>query len=145
MIDSDIESVHSIEKDCFSNPWPLESFRYILSDQMTDCWVIKVNREVAGYLIGAMTNAGYLIANLAISGKFRQQGLASCLISFAEQNAKERRIFQFLLDVRESNQKAVKLYLKHGFIVIGKRKAYYTQPTEDSLVMFKNLPPVQNF
>ena len=39
------------------------------------------------------------------------------------------------LEVRESNLPAIRLYEKHGFAVVGKRKNNYDLPKEDALLM----------
>ncbi|MEF9438046.1 MAG: GNAT family N-acetyltransferase [Candidatus Mariimomonas ferrooxydans] len=40
-----------------------------------------------------------------------------------------------LLEVRESNTPAIKLYEKSGFKTIGKRAGYYHKPNEDAVIM----------
>jgi ribosomal-protein-alanine N-acetyltransferase len=44
------------------------------------------------------------------------------------------------LDVRESNTAALKLYERHGFITVGRRRGYYHHPSEDGLLMRAELP-----
>ena len=40
------------------------------------------------------------------------------------------------LEVRISNEPAIKLYEKYGFTSLGKRRAYYQDNNEDALVMW---------
>ena len=42
-----------------------------------------------------------------------------------------------LLEVRESNQPAIELYRSLGFVAVGTRRNYYSQPQEDALVLRK--------
>ena len=44
-----------------------------------------------------------------------------------------------LLEVRASNDGAIALYKEAGFKAIAKRRAYYTHPREDAVVMRKKL------
>jgi ribosomal-protein-alanine N-acetyltransferase len=37
--------------------------------------------------------------------------------------------------VRESNRPAQNIYHQRGFVVVGRRRSYYSRPTEDALVM----------
>ena len=46
-------------------------------------------------------------------------------------------IEMFTLEVRESNEPAIKLYSKYGFESVGYRPGYYEKPTEDALIMNK--------
>ena len=43
------------------------------------------------------------------------------------------------LEVRASNEPAIKLYTKLGFEIIGRRPRYYVNPQEDALIMRKEL------
>jgi ribosomal-protein-alanine N-acetyltransferase len=49
----------------------------------------------------------------------------------------EKDMIGLTLEVRQSNATAISLYEKHGFINDGIRKNYYSQPTEDGLIMWK--------
>ena len=42
-----------------------------------------------------------------------------------------------LLEVRESNQAAIELYRSLGFVAVGTRRNYYSQPLEDALLLRK--------
>ena len=44
-----------------------------------------------------------------------------------------------MLEVRESNEKAIALYEKFDFDEISRRKDYYRDPKEDAVVMKKYL------
>jgi ribosomal-protein-alanine N-acetyltransferase len=133
----DIGRVHEIERSCFSNPWPLESFLYSVKNSDTDCWVIRVNREIAGFFIGLKIVDNYLIADLAVENEFRKRGLASALIRYALGRMGDRGVHRVFLDVRKSNLKAISLYHRFGFRAVGKRRNYYSNPDEDSMVMMK--------
>jgi ribosomal-protein-alanine N-acetyltransferase len=44
------------------------------------------------------------------------------------------------LEVRTSNQAARALYESRGFRMVGRRRSYYQQPTEDALVLRRTHP-----
>ena len=46
-----------------------------------------------------------------------------------------------LLEVRQSNGAAQRLYARHGFVPIGRRRRYYQAPPEDAVVMRLTLRP----
>lgn len=50
----------------------------------------------------------------------------------------EKRGDVFLLEVRESNLRARKLYRSFGFEEIDVRKKFYEEPVEDGIVMCKD-------
>ena len=43
------------------------------------------------------------------------------------------------LEVRQSNQAALRLYGRAGFITVAIRRGYYRHPAEDAMVMVKSL------
>ncbi len=48
----------------------------------------------------------------------------------------QRRNSEFIsLEVRPSNQVAVRLYTRLGFVEEGRRRNFYTDPTEDALIL----------
>ena len=44
---------------------------------------------------------------------------------------------EFTLEVRVSNQRAIRLYESLGFVQEGIRKRFYERPVEDALIMWK--------
>ena len=51
----------------------------------------------------------------------------------------EKGYEEVLLEVRESNHRAIKLYERVGFTFYRRRKNYYEKPTEDALCYRKEL------
>ncbi|MCL1925008.1 MAG: ribosomal protein S18-alanine N-acetyltransferase [Defluviitaleaceae bacterium] len=82
------------------------------------------------------------IINIEVLPKYRRKGIATSLLKdFFEicNNAKTGGVSKFFLEVRKSNENAINLYIKNGFEVISERKNYYKKPTENALVMIKNI------
>lgn len=75
------------------------------------------------------------ILKLAVTPAFRRQGWAERLIgALVAKTGPQAKVW---LELRESNQPAQTLYLKQGFVEIGRRKAYYSNPVEDGLLFEK--------
>ena len=130
-----LNSIESIEKDCFSMPWT----RKELENQMnaTSCIFLAAEDEdgaVMGY-IGLMfvLDEGY-ISNVAVAHEYRRRGVADALITALIERTKKNLAF-LTLEVRESNIPAISLYEKHGFKLVGLRKNYYEKPKENALLM----------
>ncbi|MFB3902765.1 MAG: ribosomal protein S18-alanine N-acetyltransferase [Acidobacteriota bacterium] len=139
MLYSDLPEVLAIEKVCFSDPWPEFAFLQALGSSSCYLRVAKKDGRVAGYLIGYVTAPEIHIANVAVSPPFRRQGVAKRLLLDVLQNP-ELRCTRAVLDVRESNQPALKLYRGLGFRTIGRRPRYYRHPVEDAIVMDIEIP-----
>lgn len=139
MLYSDLPEVLAIENVCFSDPWP--EFAFLQSLGSSSCYsrVAKRDGHVIGYIIGYMTGSEIHIANVAVSPDARRQGVATELLYNVLENM-ELGCNRAILDVRESNKPAIRLYEGLGFRVIGRRPRYYRHPVEDALVMRIEMP-----
>ena len=75
--------------------------------------------------------------NLAVAVDYRRRGIAEQLVHTLIDNLKSQDVTCLTLEVRASNQPAIKLYEKIGFSQVGRRPNYYHNPKEDALIMRK--------
>ena len=73
------------------------------------------------------------INNIAVEREFRKKGIASALMQKMLENFSD--VKKYYLEVRKSNENAIKLYKKFGFDFCGERKNFYSNPTENALLM----------
>jgi len=92
------------------------------------------SNELRGFLIAGGVGDEWEIESLVVDPLFRRQGLGSCLVSDFMNAAREQGIRNVLLEVRESNEPARRLYEKIGFSIEGRRKDYYRNPNEDAIL-----------
>lgn len=64
-----------------------------------------------------------------------RQGLATALLDYVLVQLKARNVQSLFLEVRTSNQGAIRLYQNAGFETIATRKNYYQHPIEDALIL----------
>ncbi len=79
------------------------------------------------------------IADIAVCGNMRRQGVGTALLSYAADLCKSRGISRLMLEVRASNKAAISLYERAGFEKIATRRRYYSNPAEDAAVFWRNL------
>ena len=131
-----IEPILQIEKQCFSVPFTREQLLSQMPDE-SHVFILAEDDsgEVMGY-VGMMyvLDEGY-ISNVAVAPEFRRMGIANALIDELMRIASKLDLCFVTLEVRESNAPARSLYKKHGFTDVGRRKKYYTLPTEDAILM----------
>jgi [ribosomal protein S18]-alanine N-acetyltransferase len=70
----------------------------------------------------------------------RRQGIASALVAACMTWAANTGATSVRLEVRASNAPALALYRRHGFTTRGSRRAYYSVPVEDALLLEAPLP-----
>ena len=75
------------------------------------------------------------ITNIAVHPEHRGQGLGLAIVQALIKHAKAEHLATITLEVRVSNTPAISLYRKVGFAEVGRRKGFYTKPTEDALIM----------
>ena len=78
------------------------------------------------------------LEGVAVRREYRKTGVATRLLSAAQEKLKERGVKRLLLEVREGNIPAKNFYLKSGFEKISTRKNYYPDG-ENALVMVKEI------
>ena len=77
--------------------------------------------------------------NIAVTPQYRRQGVAQALVEALVAHLKERENISLTLEVRVSNDPAIRLYTKMGFQQVGRRPRYYHNPREDALILRKEL------
>lgn len=137
MREDHLEQIAELEKQCFSDPWSLRSITSELNNPLSLWIVAECDGAVAGY-VGSQSVLGEAdMMNLAVSPLFRRQGVASGLVEALIKHLKERDVHVLVLEVRASNEPAIRLYEKYGFVQVGRRPNYYAHPKEDALILRK--------
>ena len=132
----DLDEVLAIEWVSFQTPWSRTAFRYELTqNRVARSLVVRVERDLAGYLCLWEIGHEVHITNLAVDPRFRRRGVARALLGQTMEDARQRGVELLFLEVRPTNVEALALYESFGFSVIGRRKGYYFDTGEDALVM----------
>jgi ribosomal-protein-alanine N-acetyltransferase len=96
----------------------------------------KQSSQVLGYLILSTLIDQTEVLNIAIDPICQGQRLGSRLLEFGLQLLPDT-VEAVLLEVRVSNFAAIRLYLNHGFVEVGRRRDYYKTEygREDAILM----------
>ena len=130
-----LDGVAELEKLCFSQPWSRKSLELLTNEGIGVGMVCRKDGIVCAY--GGMMCAvdEGQITNIATHPDHRRQGYGKAVVEALIRYAKNNHLESISLEVRESNKAAIELYSALGFKVEGKRKDFYTKPTESALVM----------
>jgi ribosomal-protein-alanine N-acetyltransferase len=126
------------EKACFSDPWPMEAFQSEMCDPYFYLLAFEGD-ELVGYAGGMSLYETCDLNNIAVLPQHRRRGIAAVLLESFMAEARARGAEQMLLEVRESNIPAIRLYERYGFTAYNKRKNYYRNPAEDAVLMVVTL------
>jgi ribosomal-protein-alanine N-acetyltransferase len=138
MVESDLDSVLTIEQASFSTPWKRDHFLHEITAPHSYPFVAVYGGTIAGYVCLTALFEEAQILDIAVAPDVRGRGIARALMQFAAGLAREKGAEVLLLEVRSTNHAAISLYERFGFSRCGVRVGYY-DGLDDALLMEKNL------
>ena len=131
-----IPEIVALDRVCLGGLWTASAYLREIESSRSTLLVLYIrnSREEPAIAIGlaclwAIVDEAH-ITLLAIASKYRRQGLGQLLLLTLLHDAVARQLEWATLEVNINNNKAIDLYQKFGFEVVGTRKGYY-QPTGD--------------
>lgn len=139
---ADLVRVFEIEASSFTAPWSRRMFEVELQDNpFGSLWVARQmcegTRDVIGYICFWIVFEELRLMNLGVDPSVRRRGIATALLNRTLTFGRERGAGRAVLEVRASNAAALSLYRKAGFHQEGRRGQYYSNPTEDAVLMVR--------
>lgn len=138
MQSSDISDVMAIENDVYPFPWSRGNFLDSISSGY-ETWLLRDGSGILnGYFLLMPSVDDAHLLNITVHRDLQGQGIGLLLLDKAKAIALDKKLHAMLLEVRPSNARAEKIYLRYGFTRIGVRKGYYPAPNnqrEDAIVM----------
>lgn len=132
LVPGDLPEILDIERASFPDPWSLDSFRgTILNERFVSLGIFQGG--LRGYLIAVKVVDELHILNIAVRKEKRRMGLGGVLMDYVFKLYEGSIKFAYL-EVRISNESAIKFYSMRGFRSAGIRKRYY-RDGEDALLM----------
>ena len=137
MTGADLAVVAALEAEIFSMPWSLQGFADTLGREDVLFLVAYEEETLLGYVGIYCTSDEGEITNVAVAPSARRRGVGQELLAELIGRLAQKEIYRIVLEVRVSNEPAIRLYEKQGFATMGKRKNFYEKPTEDAYVMVR--------
>jgi [ribosomal protein S18]-alanine N-acetyltransferase len=137
-----VSAVLDVERRSFPKPWSRGIFEAEVrnaSGVSHPFVLVSTENEVAGYLCLWRVADELHVNNVSVAPERRGQGLGRALMEFAEEFARKHGCRAMGLEVRASNEAALRLYESLGFARAGVRKRYYEETGEDAVLMTKLL------
>ncbi len=134
-----IPHVAALERECFGEPWSEGSLALLCTEAASGFVSVDKEEHVLGYIGVLWALDEGQITNLAVTASHRRSGIGRSLIRCLLETARMRGCRQLSLEVRASNESAIRLYLAEGFYEAGRRRRFYRTPAEDAVVMLCSL------
>ncbi len=135
MQEADIVAVAALEAQIFSMPWSADGFADTLPREDVLFLVAYEADALLGYAGVYCTSDEGEITNVAVAPAARKKGIARALLLELKEQLAALGIGRIVLEVRVSNEAAIRLYEQMGFSTLGTRKGFYEKPPEDAYVM----------
>jgi len=136
----DLGTIEEIERSAYPTPWSRSMFAGELAKPSSICLGaidVESNRLV-GYLIISRYVDAWHVMNIAVAHEYRRRGIAMRLMERLFEITSGDADRGYTLEVRVSNEAAIRLYERLGFKARGVRRGYYTDNREDALIMWKD-------
>lgn len=136
---ADLDAVVELEEASFNNPTTRDWYeRELERPEVCFIYILRTpDVPVAAFCAFWLVVDQVHINNLAVRPEMRRRGLGSRLLDAVMKEAGKLGAASLMLEVRESNTAARRLYDHAGFNVHSVRKSYYTNPVEDALVLVR--------
>lgn len=132
-----VAQIADLEALCFSAPWSESSVSSELMNPLS-LWIVALDGQVVAGYVGSQSVLGEAdMMNLAVRPEYRRQGVGEQLVESLIDRLRDSGVHSLTLEVRTSNDPALALYKKLGFIQVGCRPRYYANPKEDALILRK--------
>jgi len=142
MAEDDLTAVMAIERRAYNYPWTENIFRDCLRVGYC-CWVLERSGAIEAYAIMNVAAGESHILNLCVDPLRQGRGLGQSMLQQMVRVARMHRADTMFLEVRPSNEPAVRLYEGAGFMEVGMRRGYYPAPggREDARIFALALDP----
>ena len=138
IIDCDNEtarSLENIEKLIFGTAWNYEIIQEKIKNEKFKYWIYEVENSIKGYLGIQFLEEEIEILGIGVNQGSRRKNIATELMDELIEYFEKSEYKKIILEVRETNTVAQRLYKKYGFKKISKRKKYYVD--EDAEVYLR--------
>jgi ribosomal-protein-alanine N-acetyltransferase len=154
MREADIGTVQEIEREIFSTPWPRNAYYRELASRSSAHYVVLRQEgavEMPSHFLAADLDPSIIgyggmwrmydeahVTTIGVRRDVQHRGYGRILFAGLVQAAYDMGAKWVTLEVRTSNENAMRMYEAFGFKVIGRRKGYYTDNGEDAIVMWSD-------
>src|SRR5882762_6817299 len=130
---NDVSAILAIEQQApGAAHWTAEQYKKLVGSGVV--LVAEDAGKLCGFVCAKAVADEWEIENVVVAAEFLRRGIANELLRELIQRAAGEAASAILLEVRESNLPARRLYEKHGFREVGRRRVYYRNPVEDAIL-----------
>ncbi len=133
----ELDELLKIEQSVYAKPWTRGNFLDAMKSNNW-CHLLMSKDTLLGYFVAMMGFQEVHLLNLTVASAFQNKGFGLHMLESLVLMSKTVNAQWIWLEVRVSNERALKVYEKFGFRKVGERKNYYplaTNKREDAIIM----------
>lgn len=137
---SDLDEVIALERTIYTHPWTRGNFADALAAGNYG-WLVREDGRLVGYCVVMLAPDDAHLLNISVASDAQGRGIGRGLLQWVHALARAHGLPSVLLEVRVSNERAIRIYERAGYVRIGMRRNYYPayRGREDAIVMRKYL------
>lgn len=133
----DTLNISDLEKKYIPEAWSEALIADEIGKENSVFLIAEMNSVFCGYISGENIAGEFYINNVCVDEKFRRKNIGTKLLVQLCDCAERLNCEFITLEVRSLNTAACALYEKCGFSQVGRRKGYYSSPSDDALIYTK--------
>lgn len=137
MSTTDLDEIVAVETRIYPFPWTRGNFHDALRAGYSS-WVLRDGQgELIAYAVMMLALDEAHLLNLSVDESRQREGIGWRTLEWMAEVGRGHGARTMLLEVRPSNEPALRMYQRYGFERIGTRRGYYPAPAgrEDAIVM----------
>ena len=139
MVQADLGGVTDIERKTLT-PWSVVSLAQELEiPQAIQNVAEAADAQILGWCACRVIWPEAELLKIAVKKENRGRGIGRSLFEHLVCELQKRKVVSLFLEVRSNNRTALDFYEKHGFLRVGSRPGYYTDPPDSAMILKKNL------
>lgn len=140
------EALFHVANTGFKNqsPWTVKQIQGTLDTKSSLLHYATIEQMVVGFIMASVTLDMVDVLMVVVSEDYKQRSIGTKLFEALMAYCQEQHIAEILLETRITNTPAIGLYERVGFQQVGLRKAYYSSPIEDAIIMKKEIKEEMN-
>ncbi len=125
---SDIPGIYEVEVRSFKpdDVYSVELLKFLCAYCRDNSYVYIADGRVAGYIITCVEGDAAHVISIATDPEYRRRGVGKLLLCTALKLLAEGKVGEVFLEVRVTNEAALKLYQAVGFELVETLKSYYS-------------------
>lgn len=142
MLPTDVDAVHTLDARAYPHPWSRANFADAIASGYVCACLCAADGTLMGHVVVMRGVDEMHLLNITVAPEHQGRGLGAAMLRDVVVWSQAEGAETLWLEVRQSNERARRLYVRGGFEAVGQRKGYYPdgRGREDAVVMRLALP-----